>query len=42
MSCPHASGVAVYIKTFHPDWSVSAIKSAIMTTGNLFLFIMNS
>uniref|UniRef100_A0A2N9IT11 Inhibitor I9 domain-containing protein n=1 Tax=Fagus sylvatica TaxID=28930 RepID=A0A2N9IT11_FAGSY len=32
MSCPHASGVAVYIKTFHPDWSVSAIKSAIMTT----------
>uniref|UniRef100_A0A2N9HU45 Subtilisin-like protease fibronectin type-III domain-containing protein n=1 Tax=Fagus sylvatica TaxID=28930 RepID=A0A2N9HU45_FAGSY len=38
ISCPHASGVAVYIKTFHPDWSVSAIKSAIMTTGAEFAY----
>ncbi|XVF46602.1 hypothetical protein PTKIN_Ptkin03bG0040500 [Pterospermum kingtungense] len=32
ISCPHVAGVAVYVKTFHPDWSPSAIKSAIMTT----------
>ena len=34
MSCPHLTGVAVYVKTFNPTLSPAAIKSALMTTGN--------
>ncbi|KAM3689475.1 hypothetical protein ACB098_09G050500 [Castanea mollissima] len=32
MACPHASAAAVYVKSFHPDWSPAAVKSALMTT----------
>ncbi|KAK4399884.1 Subtilisin-like protease SBT4.4 [Sesamum angolense] len=32
MSCPHVAGAAAYVKSMHPNWSPSAIKSALMTT----------
>lgn len=32
MSCPHVAGTVAYVKSFHPNWSPAAIKSAIMTT----------
>ncbi|KAI6681011.1 hypothetical protein NL676_034892 [Syzygium grande] len=31
MACPHAPATAVYIKSFHPTWSLAAIMSALMT-----------
>lgn len=32
MSCPHISGLAAFVKAAHPEWSPSAVKSALMTT----------
>ncbi|GFP97718.1 co(2)-response secreted protease [Phtheirospermum japonicum] len=32
MSCPHVSGLAATVKSHHPKWSPTAIRSAIMTT----------
>ncbi|KAF2318966.1 hypothetical protein GH714_012013 [Hevea brasiliensis] len=38
MACPHATGAAAYVKSYHPTWSPAALKSALMTTS----FPMNS
>lgn len=32
MSCPHLSGAAAWIMARRPEWSVAAVKSALMTT----------
>jgi len=41
MACPHATAAAAYVKSFNPTWSPAAIKSALMTTGNLDELLIN-
>lgn len=39
MSCPHVGGAVALIKSIHPTWSSAAIRSAIMTTGIIHIYI---
>ncbi|GFQ05300.1 co(2)-response secreted protease [Phtheirospermum japonicum] len=37
MACPHVSGLAATVKSHHPTWTPDIIRSAIMTTGQIFI-----
>ncbi|XP_057807916.1 CO(2)-response secreted protease-like [Salvia miltiorrhiza] len=34
MACPHVTGAMAFIKSIHPNWTFSAIKSALITTAS--------
>ncbi|TXG60262.1 hypothetical protein EZV62_014835 [Acer yangbiense] len=36
MACPHVTGAAAFIRSFHHQWTSSMIKSALMTTATVY------
>ncbi|KAJ4720630.1 Subtilisin-like protease [Melia azedarach] len=36
MACPHVTGAVAVMKSVHPKWSYSMIKSALMTTASVY------
>ncbi|KAJ0103402.1 hypothetical protein Patl1_05768 [Pistacia atlantica] len=36
MACPHVAGAAAFIKSLHPTWTSTMIKSALITTATVY------